>query len=104
MIYLVFSIAEDGGFKWVYLSFLGLAAIMMFFDSTVRRYFWMEKRKLEVEDAIGELNMEARFDLRKKIEKLQQIIGDPAVKGPERGRAQAEINRLTRLYGKLSSI
>jgi len=105
MSYLIFF--PEGGrnnFVWIYSVFLGLAAIMMFFDSTVRRYFYMEKHKKDIEDTIGHLNAQQRYNLRRQIEKWEEIIGDTTAPARDRGVAKTQLANARKRYGDVSAI
>src|SRR3989344_9164949 len=44
-------------FAWIYMIFVVLALVMLFFDSTVRRYIGREKRKLDVENQLSGMTL-----------------------------------------------
>lgn len=96
------------GFALVYLIFLGLAAIMLFFDGTVRNFIRREKANMDVNDEIGALSMVERYNIRKEIAEYQRIIADTSLIGvggaehPDKIQAKKKLKALQKLYGDLS--
>ncbi|MCK4553299.1 hypothetical protein KAT80_03785 [Candidatus Pacearchaeota archaeon] len=110
MSYLIFfPVSVTGGsrqndFMWIYIVFLVLAGIMMFFDSTVRRYWYKEKYKSEVEKQLGTLGIKQRAKLRGEISDWQDIIGDSTASPGDRKQAKKELDKVKAMYGDVSSI
>jgi len=103
MSYLIF-IQEGNDFKIIYIIFLIAAGVMMFFDSTVRRYFYLEKHKKDIEDTIGQLNAQQRYNLRRQIEKWQKIIGDTTAPKSDIATAKTQLANARTRYGDISAI
>lgn len=94
----------ENRFAWIYIIFLILAGIMLFFDSTVRRWFYMEKHKKDIEDTIGQMNAQQRYSLRRQIERWQEIIGDPTASKQDVAMAKTQIQNAENIYGDISAI
>jgi hypothetical protein len=108
MSYLIFfPLTRTAGtttFAWIYGIFLFLGAIMLFFDSGVRRFWNIEKGKLDIEKNIGKMKLTQRRNLRVKIEQYQDIVGDPGASATDIASAKKELAKLRALYGDLSSL
>jgi len=108
MSYLIFfpeeSTTTTNEFMWVYIIFLILAGVMMFFDASVRRIFYSEIYKKDIEDLIGNLSAQQRYDLRRKIEKWQKIENDDTASKQDKSIAKRELSKLIKKYGDLSAI
>jgi len=91
-------------FAWIYMIFVVLALVMLFFDSTVRRYIGREKSKLDVENQLSGMTLKQRQKLRTEISDWQEIIGDS--RSPKRDiiEAKKKLRNAELLYGDLSSI
>jgi len=103
MSYLIFF--PEGGanaFTWIYLIFLVLAAIMMFFDAAVRKFWYREKRKKEVEDLKENVNLLERQNLRKELKQLQEIIGDSLTSTEERTKAKKRISQIQKTLQEIA--
>src|SRR3989344_4198353 len=107
MPYLIFfpqtGFSLSNSFMWIYLTFLLLGGVMLFFDSTVRHYFYKEKHKLEIQDMIGNMNAQERYYIRRQIEKWQNILADSTAKS-DWPMAKTQITILTKKYGDLFQI
>jgi len=108
MSYLIFFPETGAGlsnrFMWIYIIFLILASIMLFFDSTVRKFISKEKYKFEVEKEIAGLDVKARSKLRADIEDWNEIISDPNASPTDRRFAKMKLKQTKEIYGDLSSI
>src|SRR3989344_5345088 len=108
MSYLIFFPETGAGisnrFMWIYLVFLMLAGVMLFFDSTVRRFWYREKHQLEVEKQISKMSVVERKELRKRITQFQEVIADPDAPADDKRVARAELRDLKAEYGNLSGI
>jgi|TARA_Y100000310_G_C20690313_1_gene821778 hypothetical protein len=94
----------ERNFTWIYVVFLILAGIMMFFDSTVRNFWYSEKHKKEVEDLIGKLNAKKRLSLRKDINSWREVLTDAGASSEDKTQAKKELKKLENLYGDLDSM
>ncbi|MEK6875177.1 MAG: hypothetical protein AABX30_00675 [Nanoarchaeota archaeon] len=97
-------LSGQNDFAWIYLIFLVLAAIMMFFDATVRRYWYREKSKLDVEKDLASLGIKQRARLRKEIREWQEIIADSSASAVDIASAKKQLNKAKAMYGDISSI
>ena len=97
-------LSGQNDFAWIYIIFLVLAGIMLFFDSTVRRWFYIEKHKKEIEDTIGQLNAQQRYSLRRQIERWQKIIGDTTASKTDISTAKTQLRNAEQRYGDISAI
>lgn len=103
MTYLVFSGASTA-FIWVYIIFLILAGVMIFFDSEVRKFFYSEKYKKEVEDQIGKMSVRERAKLRTEIAEWQEIVADSSATSADKVKAKKELSDLKKQYADLARI
>lgn len=100
MTWLIFT-GKNNQFKWIYLIFIVLAAIMMFFDSTVRGYMRSEKIKLELVKGLNVAAIERRLEISKKLKGLIKNK-DQAKKGTDdRKVIEGEIKDLKEEYADL---
>ncbi len=114
MSYLIFFPGEMGrdqispggwnDFIWIYIVFLVLAGIMLFFDSTVRRYIGREKHQHAVEKQLATKSIEERHELRNEIDKWQEIASDRKTPKDDRNEAKKQLRELKNLYGNLDLI
>ncbi len=103
--YLIFfSEVSSNAFAWIYIIFLVLAGIMLFFDGTLQKIWRKGKADRQVVDVIEKLNSVQRYNLRRKIEDYDKIIGDNTASKKERDDAKKEIKELREMYGDLSAI
>ena len=102
--YLIVYSSSSRAILIVYIIFLILAGFMMFFDSTIRRYWYREMHKKEIQDTIGKLDVETRYSLRRQIERLIKIESDTKASREDIAFAKDELTRLIHKYGDLSSI
>ena len=91
-------------YLWAYVVFLVLAVIMLFFDSTVRRYLNIEKGKLQAEAVVSKMNVKQRYRLRREIENWEKIKADTTATPADRAEAERELDLLKRTYGDISFI
>ncbi len=76
---------------------------MLFFDATVRKYYYRERYKGEVESDIASMNRLERQNLRTLIEANQKVVADPSASAVDKKAAAAEIKKLKKLYADISS-
>jgi len=92
------------GVRGIYLVALILAGFMLFFDATIRRFYYKEMNKKEIEDTIGDIDAQARYDLRAKIANWEKIKADPNASAQEVGRAKERLAHYQKVYGDVSAI
>lgn len=102
--YLVFYENPVAKYKYIYGIFGFLAIIMMLADSTVRKFYYEEKGKAEIESMIGKLGPVERYNIRKDIKAFRKVIADTSAPAADRAAAAAEIKNLEKQYGDLSVI
>ena len=77
MSYLIFfpstGFSLSNSFMWIYTVFLILAGVMMFFDSTVRAYFFTEKEKAKLGRAVSDVEIQERIKARARIKELTRL-------------------------------
>lgn len=88
--------------KLAYGVFVILAGIMLFFDSTVRRFFYREKAKYDAEDLISNVNLVKRRKLREELEEMQKTYIDSNASKSERARARKRIEQIKMLLRQAS--
>jgi prepilin signal peptidase PulO-like enzyme (type II secretory pathway) len=93
----------ENGFAGVYITFLALATIMLFFDGTVREFFYREKAKNETAKARAGINLIGKGKLIKRIAELQEIISDINQPKVLRDAAKKELEEYTATYGDLAA-
>jgi hypothetical protein len=104
LVYLVFYKNSVNEFKVVYGIFGILAIIMMLLDSTVRKFYYEEKGKAEIETMIGKLGPVERYNIRKDIKAFRKVLADTSSPPADKAVAAAEIKALEKQYGDLSVI
>ena len=95
---------EYNQLTFVYLVFAIVALFMMFFDSTVRRFYYSEMHKKDIEDTIGQLNAQERYNLRRKIENWEKIVADSTASPADIAEAKKQIAKNRKIYGDISAI
>ena len=88
----------------IYVIFAVLAGIMFFFDASVRRYFYTEKSKLEIETMIGKLTLKERKTIRDEIRAYQEIVADVNAPLKDKVDAKAILIDLEKQYGDINRI
>lgn len=96
--------SSNNDFLFIYYIFLVLAIPMLFFDSSVRRFWNKEKYKMDVEKMLGSMTIPERAKLRKDIAIWQDVIADSTALATDRASAKKQITKLKAIYGDLSSI
>ncbi len=96
--------SESNAFAWIYIIFLVLAGVMLFFDSTVRRFWNKEKYKNDVETMLRNMSVTQRAALRREIAEYQKILSDGTAKKADIVAARHMIEHYKSLYGDLSSV
>jgi len=88
----------------VYLIFAILAGVMMFFDSTVRKFYYGEKAKADIESMVGKMTLKERKAIRDEIRYYQEIIADPNSPSKDRQDARVFLEDLKKQYGDVNRI
>lgn len=98
MSYLIFTMSS-GKFIATYIVFLVLAGVMLFFDSSVRRFFRKEKEKNQVQKMLGDLDIKQRHKMRENINEWTAILADSNSSQTDKTIAKVNIRRLKDQYG-----
>ncbi len=104
--YLIMSSdAISGGIIAVYWVFVGLAAIMMFFDRTVRGFVRKEKEGLELNKMLTGLTLKKKQRIRENIRDYNRIVADVDAPPADKAAARKKLVNLRVQYGEdLSAI
>ncbi|MBC8435325.1 hypothetical protein H8D91_02375 [archaeon] len=100
-LYLIGKTAGD--YVWIYLIFLIVAIVMLFGDSSVRKIFYKEKRKADIEAERADIDLEARQAIRDEIKLVQKIITNPDTPASDVTKAKRRLTKLRAKYGEASS-
>jgi len=74
--------------------------VMAFFDASVRKLFYSEKRRANMEKKLAGIDVLKRKDIRLKVEKWSEVINDVNASASDLKTARSELTKLRTLYGE----
>lgn len=96
---------ELNTFSLIYSIFFVLGGVMMFFDDSVRKFYYKEVEDKVYADYLNKLDVEKRHEIRERISKWNKIVSDPNASERDKGTARGELKKLREEFGQnLSAI
>jgi hypothetical protein len=106
LLFLIFSgnlvFRYSGEFTGIYISFMIAAAVMLFFDSTVRKFFHKEKAKLEAAEQEADIDLMGRKMVRDEIAAVKKIIDDVNTPAADLAKAKVKLAKLRKKYAEMT--
>lgn len=93
----------SGQYGWIYGIFTALAAVMLFFDSTARKFFFKEKAKSDVAKQEADIDLMGRAVVRDEIAKVKAIIDNTNTPEADLAKAKAKLTRLRKKYAEMAN-